>query len=104
MTWAQRRAIVICVLILFLILIVWVVSKPRRLPSKGVLVMDAEGQIDEQSSPGFLGALTGDSTPVLHDYLDAIDSARSDSRITGLVVRIAPLATGWENSRRFARI
>jgi protease-4 len=82
-------------LILFLILIVWAVSKPRRLPSKGVLVIDAEGQIDEQPSPSFLGALTGDSTPVLHDYLDAIDSARSDSRITGLVVRIAPLATGW---------
>ncbi len=33
--------------------------------------------------------------PVLHDYVDAIDSAANDSRITGLVVRIAPLETGW---------
>ena len=33
--------------------------------------------------------------PVLHDYLDAIDAARGDSHIRGLVVRVAPLATGW---------
>jgi len=29
------------------------------------------------------------SAPVLHDYLDAIDSARTDPRITGIVVREA---------------
>ena len=32
---------------------------------------------------------------MLHDYLDAIDTARTDSHIAGLVVSIAPLRTGW---------
>src|SRR5580700_5207501 len=95
MTWAKRRAIVICILVLFLLLVFWMISRPRRVPSNGILVIDAQGQIDEQGSSNFLGDLTGQSTPVLHDYLDAIDSARSDSRIRGLVVRIAPLSTGW---------
>lgn len=42
-----------------------------------------------------LSALSGSNTPVLHDYLDAIDAARTDPRITGIVVRIGPLSTGW---------
>ena len=32
---------------------------------------------------------------MVHEYLDAIDPAPSDSRVTGIVVRIAPLETGW---------
>ena len=96
MTWGKRRAIVIVVLLLFLAGMFWVAGwKPQRLGSNSVLVIDAEGSIEEQAPPSFFGPLTGYSVPVLHDYLDAIDSARTDSRITGIVVRIAPLATGW---------
>jgi protease-4 len=94
MTWAKRRTIVIGVLILFLVLIFWAAWRPARLGSHSVLVIDAEGAIEEQRGADFFGSLTG-GTPVLHDYLDAIDSARTDSRITGIVVRIAPLSTGW---------
>jgi protease-4 len=95
MTWGKRRAIVIGALVLILVLIVWAASKPARLASSSVLVIDADGEIDEQRPPNILGALTGAAVPVLHDYVDAIDSARSDPRITGLVVRIGPLDTGW---------
>ncbi|MGH9689595.1 MAG: signal peptide peptidase SppA [Candidatus Acidiferrales bacterium] len=95
MTWAKRRAIVIVVLIIFLLLFIWAVWKPQRLASNSVLVINAEGEIDEQKPASILGDLTGNSTPVLHDYLDAIDSARTDPRIVGIVVRIAPLDTGW---------
>jgi len=95
MTWAKRRAIVIGVLILFVALILWTASKPARLATNSVLVIDAEGTIEEQPPASFFGSITGTSTPVLHDYLDAIDSARTDSRISGIVVRIAPLSTGW---------
>lgn len=95
MSWGKRRAIVIGVLILCLALIVWAASKPKRLASNSVLVIDAEGTIEEQPPVTFLGNLTGNSVPVLHDYLDAIDAARTDSRISGIVVRIAPLSTGW---------
>jgi protease-4 len=95
MTWGKRRAIVVGVLILFLVLIIWAASKPKRLASNSVLVIDAEGTIEEQPPVSFFGSLSGNSEPVLHDYLDAIDSARTDSHVTGIVVRIAPLSTGW---------
>src|SRR5271154_3285554 len=98
MTWGQRRAIIIIVLAVFLVILFFVAMKPSgrlRLPSNAVLVIDAAGQIEEQRSPDLFSAFSGYTVPVLHDYLDAIDSARSDARITGLVVRIAPLATGW---------
>src|SRR6202046_1626456 len=95
MTWGKRRAIVIIVLVVFVILIIWAASKPGvRVASNSVLVIDATGQIEEQRAPDFFSAFTGTS-PVLHDYLDALDNAGTDSRITGLVVRIAPLQTGW---------
>jgi len=97
MTWGKRRAIVIALVILFLLVLAFVSSKPRalRLPSNGVLVIDATGQIEEQRAPDFFSAFTGTTVPVLHDYLDAIDTAAKDSRVVGLVVRVAPLETGW---------
>ncbi len=95
MTWAKRRAIVIGILIVFLVLIVWAAAKPTRLSANSVLLIDASGEISEQRSASLLGQFEDDSTPVLHEYLDAIDAARTDSRITGIVVRLAPLDTGW---------
>src|ERR1700675_3838591 len=98
MTWGQRRVIVIIVLAVFLIILCIVAMKPThslRLPSNSVLVIDAAGQIEEQRAPDIFSAFNGNTVPVLHDYLDALDNARTDSRITGLVVRIAPLETGW---------
>jgi protease-4 len=95
MTWGKRRALVIGFLVLFFIIVIWAASKPARLPSNAVLVIDADGEINEQRSPDFVADLTGGGPPVLHDFLDAIDAARSDSHIRGIVVRVAPLATGW---------
>src|SRR5579863_1021870 len=99
MTWGQRRAIVIIVLAVFLVILCIVAAKPGRttlrMPSNAVLVIDAAGQIEEQRAPDIFSAFNGNSVPVLHDYVDAIDAAAHDSRITGLVVRIAPLETGW---------
>jgi protease IV len=95
MTWAKRRAIVIGILIVFVVLIVWAAAKPTRLSPNSVLLIDASGEISEQRSASLLGLFEDDSTPVLHEYLDAIDAARTDSRITGIVVRLAPLDTGW---------
>lgn len=94
MTWAKRRAIVIGLVILFLALFVWLAWGPARLPSNSVLVVDATGQIEEQRSSGLVRALNG-YQPVLHDYLDAIDSAARDPRIEGMVVRIGTMETGW---------
>jgi protease-4 len=95
MTWGKRRALVIGFLILFFIIVIWAASKPARLPSNAVLVIDADGEINEQRTPDFFADLTGGGPPVLHDFLDAIDAARGDSHIRGIVVRVAPLSTGW---------
>jgi protease-4 len=83
------------VLVVVVILIIWAASKPSvRIASNSVLVIDASGQIEEQRAPDLFSAFSG-TPPVLHDYLDALDNARTDSRITGVVVRLAPLQTGW---------
>jgi protease IV len=97
MTWGQRRTIIIIVLAIFLVVLCWAAMKPAhmRMPSNAVLVIDAAGQIDEQRTPDIFSAFTGSRVPVLHDYVDAIDNAAKDSNVTGLVVRIAPLETGW---------
>jgi len=95
MTWGRRRAIVIAVLIVVIVLFFWVARKPARLMANSVLVIDAVGEINEQRPFDLVSALNGSTVPVLHDYLDAIDSAATDPRITGIVVRIAPLQTGW---------
>lgn len=98
MTWGQRRAIIIIVLIVAVVCIFWAigsVGKVPRVSSNSVLVIDASGAIEEQRPPDFASAFSGEKIPVLHDYLDGLDAARNDSRIAGLVVRIAPLETGW---------
>src|SRR6202451_2502690 len=98
MTWGQRRAITIIVLAVFLVILCIVAMKPGRslrLPSNAVLVIDAADQIEEQRAPDIFSAFNGYTTPVLHDYVDAMDAAAKDSHISGLVVRIAPLETGW---------
>src|SRR5580700_12109684 len=95
MTWGKRRALIIGVIIFFFVLVIWAVSKPVRLASNSVLVLDAEGEINEQRPQDFFTAFSGSRRPMLHDFLDGLDNARTDSRITGVVVRIAPLQTGW---------
>lgn len=96
MSWAKRRAIIISAIGVVVILIVWAALRPSHVSlQRSVLIIDAQGAIDEQHSSDILSALSGRSTPVLHDYLDGIDAARRDPRITGLVVRVGPLDTGW---------
>ncbi|MGH9737770.1 MAG: signal peptide peptidase SppA [Candidatus Acidiferrales bacterium] len=95
MTWAKRRAIIITFVVLFLAVIVWALLRPRNLTGKSVLVMDVNGDIEDQAPLSVLSALTGNGSSTLQDYIDAVDSARTDPRITGLVVRIGPLSGGW---------
>ena len=96
MTWAKRRAIIISAIAVVFVLMIWAAARPVKIvATKGVLVIDAEGDIEEQRSSDLLSALNGGATPVLHDYLDALDAARKDAHVTGLVVRIGPLDTGW---------
>ncbi|HEY6464556.1 MAG TPA: signal peptide peptidase SppA [Candidatus Acidoferrales bacterium] len=96
MSWAKKRAIIISAIGVVCILIAWAAFRPSHVTlQRSVLVIDAQGEINEQHSSDILSALSGSSTPVLHDYVDGIDAARRDARITGLVLRVGPLDTGW---------
>jgi protease-4 len=95
MTWGKKRALVILLVVLFFVLFVVMVRSPDRLPSKSVLVLEVNGAIEEQRPVDLFTVLMGRPIPVVHDYLDVIDTAKNDARITGLVVKVGPLATGW---------
>jgi len=95
MTWRTRRVLVILFVLLFFGGLFFLVSKPKRISSNSVLVLDVNGAIAEQAEVSLLGAFNGTRPLVQHDYIDALDAAARDPRIRGLVVRIGPLDTGW---------
>ena len=96
MTWGKRRAIIIITLVVVFVGLIWLaVAQPTHIPSKSVLLIDASGEIEEQRPADLFSAFNGASIPVQHDYVDAIDTAATDPKITGLLVRIGPLQTGW---------
>ncbi|MGH9703393.1 MAG: signal peptide peptidase SppA [Candidatus Acidiferrales bacterium] len=94
MTWGKRRALVILALLGVMVLIIWAASANRISP-KSVLVLELNGDIQEQHSNELLSVLNGNYVPVQHEIVDSIATAKNDPRITGLVVRIGPLETGW---------
>ncbi|HEV2297306.1 MAG TPA: signal peptide peptidase SppA [Candidatus Acidoferrales bacterium] len=95
MTWGQRRTLIIVLVIVAFLGIVWTFSRGPSISSNSVLVLDLDGPIVEQRPADFSSALFGSHALVLHEITDALDQAASDSRIKGLIVRIAPLETGW---------
>lgn len=100
MTWGQRRTLVIVIVIAAVVVLFWAVPRwsffsGPAIPWNSELVLDLSGPIVEQQPPDISNFFTGSRPLVLHEIDDAIDEARSDSRIRGLVVRIAPMDTGW---------
>jgi protease-4 len=95
MTWGQRRTLVILLVIGALVLAVWIFSRGPSISSNSVFVLDLDGTISEQRPADLSSVLFGSQALVLHEITDSIDQARTDSRIKALVVRIAPLETGW---------
>ena len=100
MTWGQRRTLVILLVVAAVVLFFWLIPRwtfnsGEIISSNSTLVLDLSGSIQEQRPVDFSNALFGSQTLVLHEITDALDAARTDSRIKGLVVRIGPLDTGW---------
>jgi hypothetical protein len=73
----------------------WSVFSGPPISRNSVLVLDLRGPIVEQEPPDISTFFTGAQPLVLHEINNAIDQAGSDSRIKGLVVRIAPMDTEW---------
>lgn len=59
------------------------------------LVVQLGGAIEEQRPGGALSEIAGPPVLLMHNILDAIQHAKNDSRIAGLVVKITPLDAGW---------
>ncbi|HVA72499.1 MAG TPA: signal peptide peptidase SppA [Candidatus Limnocylindrales bacterium] len=100
MTWGQRRTLVILLVVAAAVLIFWLVpwwmiSSGGTISSNSTLVLDLSGQIKEQRPADFSNVFFGSRALVLHEITDAIDAARTDPKIKGLIVRIGPLDTGW---------
>jgi protease-4 len=95
MTWGKRRALVIVLVIVAVVIFIIIASQPARVASNSVLVLDVSGEINEQRAMDIFSALGGEFIPVQHDFVDALDTAKSDPHIDALVVKIGPLATGW---------
>lgn len=100
MTWGQRRTLVILLVLGALVIMLWTIphwsffSGPP-ISWNSVLVLDLSGPIVEQQPADISAFFTGSQPLVLHEINDAIDQASSDSRIKGLIVRIAPMDAGW---------
>lgn len=100
MTWGQRRTLVILLVIIAVAVLVvtiphWTFFSGPAIGWNSELVLDLSGPIEEQQPPDVSAFFLGSQPLVLHEINDAIDQARSDSRIKGLVVRIAGIDTGW---------
>ncbi|MGB6482401.1 MAG: signal peptide peptidase SppA [Candidatus Acidiferrales bacterium] len=100
MTWGQRRTLVILLVVAAVIIMLWTIPRwsffaGSAISWNSVLVLDLSGPIEEQQPPDVSSIFLGSQPLVLHEIDDAIDQASSDSRIKGLVVRIAPIDTGW---------
>jgi protease-4 len=90
----KRKKIFWIVLMLAAIVAVCWVEWTHRIPWNSVLEIDLTGQIEEQRPASASSLLSGDIL-VLHELTDALDSARDDKRVAGLVVRIGDVDAGW---------
>jgi protease-4 len=87
-------------IIIGLFVLTFVVSGLRGgIRSDSVLVIELSGPIEEQKAQGAFAQLFGPKVTLLHNVLDAIDHARDDERITGLVVKISSPSLGWAKAQ-----
>lgn len=90
-----RLALANVLFIIFLV-VLWLVFRgeaPVPLPDQATLVLAPDGRVVDQRSAVKALALLGESEGaggevLLHDLVDAVDYAREDSRITGLVIEL----------------
>jgi protease-4 len=94
----KRKRILWIVAILAVVAAVGWIEWTHRIPWNSVLELDLTGQIEEQrpasASSLVSGVFSGDIL-VLHELTDAVDAARDDKRVAGLIVRIGDVDAGW---------
>ncbi|MCL4523537.1 MAG: signal peptide peptidase SppA [Acidobacteria bacterium] len=93
MTRGAKRVWLFLAVLLVAVVIVSAVT--GGVPKNAVLMLDLSGPIEEQKPQGVFAQLFGPRVTVLHDVTDAIDAARNDDKIAGLVVKITTPDAGW---------
>jgi protease-4 len=88
-------------LFLIALFIVFVIVTALRggLSSHSVLLIELKGPVEEQKPQGLWAQLFGPKVTVLHQVTDAIDHAKSDDKIAGLVVKISMPQMGWAKTQ-----
>ena len=71
------------------IVVIGVMNFRNRIRPDTVLVVDVRGSVAEEAPRGFWEEVTRGRVKVMSDFLEAIDRAARDSRINGLVLRVA---------------
>jgi len=90
----RRKFWIIVIILAVLVTTVYLASAGRVSPGS-VLVIDLTGPLEEQKATGFLGTLFGGDIVVLHQVLDAIDAAKTDSHISGLLMKVNSPMARW---------
>lgn len=90
-----RRKLWIWTLVVVVIGVTIFLARTGRVPSGSVLVIDLTGPVEEQKPTGFLGSLLGGDVVVMHQVLDAIDAAKTDSHVSGLLVKVYNPSARW---------
>ncbi len=91
----RRGKWIVLAVVVFVLIIAIYLGFSNRLPAGSVLVLDLSGSIEEEKASGAWGAALGGDITVLHQLLDAIDTAKSDPKIAGLVVKVADPGARW---------
>ncbi len=92
---SMRRKFWIGFIIILVLGVAIYLARTGRVAPGSVLLIDLNGPIEEQKPTGFFGALFGDQIIVLHNVLDAVDAAKTDSHIVGLVVKVRDPEARW---------
>ncbi len=92
MTRGKKKLLIWLAIIVAVILLV---SLSGMLPQGSVLVLEVNGELEEQKGPGVLAELSGSSITVVPQMADAIRFAKDDDRIRGLVLKISGPESGW---------
>jgi protease-4 len=92
---AVRRKFWFILIVLVILGITVYLARAGRVAPGSVLVLDLTGPVEEQKAPGALGAFLGSDIVVVHQVLDAIDAAKNDARIAGLLVKVHGPEARW---------
>ncbi|MBL8174800.1 MAG: signal peptide peptidase SppA [Bryobacterales bacterium] len=96
--------ITVAFVILIFVIATFTRGTTGKVPAKSILEINLESAIAEDALDDPFLRLSGRTTPVLRDIVEALEKARDDSRVTGLIARMgaAPISMAQAQELRDA--